>query len=433
MSRRLVLLMCVAVLGGGGFLAACGDDDDEGGAGGAATGQTEGAKTIDLKSMDNAKGDVTICMGKDTGGDVTAAVKTFNAQNNGVTAKLLEFSTSADEQRQQFVQRQEAKSGECDVFSSDVIWTAEFASQKWLYDMTPYVDTRRDELIEATLETATFDGKVWGMPQQTDAGFVYYRTDQVKEKPATWQELYKQAADMDGVVYQGNSYEGLTCNYLELAFAAGGKVLSDDGKKSEINSPENVEALKLMVDNVKNGTAARGVTTYMEEESRRYFESGKATFMRNWPYAYALAEKAAAVKGKFDVMPFPEWDGGGKAGILGGHNQVISVYSKNPGGALKWIDHITGKENQKAQFLTASQSPTLKAIYDDPEVQKKYKFATTLRDAVSQAKSRPVSPVYPQVSQAIYKNVHNALTGKASPEDALKTAQSEMDKALATF
>ena len=45
---------------------------------------------------------------------------------------LLEFSTSADEQRTQFVQRQEAKSGECDVFYADVIWTAEFASQKWI-------------------------------------------------------------------------------------------------------------------------------------------------------------------------------------------------------------------------------------------------------------------------------------------------------------
>lgn len=434
MSRRLLLTVCVAVLGGGVFLAACGGDDDGGGgAGTEATGQTEGAKVIDVKAMDNAKGEVTICMGKDTGGDVTTAVKSFNAQKNGVTAKLLEFSTSADEQRQQFVQRQEAKSGECDVFSSDVIWTAEFASQKWLYDLTPYIDTRKDELIEATLETATFDGKVWGMPQQTDAGFLYYRTDQVTDKPTTWQEVYKQAADKDGIVYQGNSYEGLTCNFLELAFAAGGKVLSDDGKKSEINSPENVEALKLMADNVKNGTAARGVTTYMEEESRRYFESGKATFMRNWPYAFALAEKAKAVKGKFDVMPFPEWDGGGKAGILGGHNQVVSVYSKNPGGALKWISHITGAEHQKIQFLEASQSPTLKAIYDDPEVKEKYEFATTLRDAISQAKSRPVSPVYNQVSQAIYKNVNAALAGKVSAEDALKTAQTEMDKALATF
>ena len=128
-------------------------------------------------------------------------------------------------------------------------------------------------------------------------------------------------------------------------------MLSDDGKKSEINSPENVKALQLMVDGVKDKAAANGVTTYMEEESRRYFESGKATYMRNWPYAYALGEKAAAVKGKFDVMPFPEFEGGGKAGILGGHNQVVSVYSKNPGGALKWIIYITGAENQKNQFI----------------------------------------------------------------------------------
>jgi multiple sugar transport system substrate-binding protein len=300
-------------------------------------------------------------------------------------------------------------------------------------DLTPYVDTRKGELIEATLATATFDGKVWGMPQQTDSAFLYYRTDQVKEVPSTWQQVYEVAKQNDGIVYQGAPYEGLTCDFLEIAFAAGGTVLSDDGKKSTINSPENIKALQFMVDGVKDGTAARGVTTYMEEESRRYFESGKATFMRNWPYAYSLGQKAPAVKGKFTVVPFPDFEGGGKAGILGGHNQVVSVYSKNPGGALKWIDYVTGEENQKRQFLTASQSPTLKAIYDDPEVQKKYEFATQLRDAISQAKSRPVSPVYPQVSQAIYKNVNEALAGRVSAEDALKNAETEMNKALATF
>ena len=397
------------------------------------TGTTEGAKVIDVNAMENASGEVTLCMGKDTGGDVTEAVKQFNAQDNGVTVKLLEFSTSADEQRASFVQRQEAKSGECDVFSSDVIWTAEFASQKWLFDLTPYVETREDEVIPATLETVNYDGKFWGMPQQTDAAFLYYRTDQVKEEPATWQEAYQLAADNDGIVYQGAPYEGLTCDFLELAFAAGGQVLNEDGTEAVIDSPENVEALTFMVDGVKSGTAARGVTTYMEEESRRYFESGKATLMRNWPYAYALGQEAPAVKGKFKVMPFPEWEGGGKAGILGGHNQVVSVFSENPGGALKWIDYITGEENQKRQFLTASQSPTLKAIYDDPDVQEKYDFATQLRDAISQAKARPVSPVYPQISQAIYKNVNEALAGRTSPEEALKTAQSEMQSALETF
>ena len=188
-----------------------------------------------------------------------------------------------------------------------------------------------------------------------------------------------------------------------------------------------------MVDGVKDGMAAKGVTTYMEEESRRYFESGKATYMRNWPYAYALGEKAAAVKGKFDVMPFPEFEGGGKAGILGGHNQVISTFSDNPGGALKYIDFITGKEHQKEQMLDFSQSSTLTATYDDPDIQKKYKFATQLADAISQANARPVSPVYPQISQAIYENVNAALAGQTSPEDALKKAQTDMQSALETF
>jgi multiple sugar transport system substrate-binding protein len=432
-SKRLLYLLCMA-LACAVFVAACGEDEGGGGGTDQETGATEGAKAVDPASMENASGDVTVCMGKDTGGDVTTAVKEFNAQKNGVTVDLLEFSTSADEQRTQFVQRQEAKSGECDVFSSDVIWTAEFASQKWLMDMTPYVETRKDELIEATLETVTYDGKQWGMPQQTDAAFLFYRTDQVDEVPATWQEVYEVAGQNDGIVYQGAPYEGLTCVFLELAFAAGGQVLSEDGKTSVIDSEENIAALQLMVDGIEDGTAANGVTTYMEEEARRYFESGRATFMRNWPYAYALGNADnSKVKGKFEVAPFPEFEGGGKAGILGGHNQVISVYSENPGGALKWIDYITGKENQKAQMMTASQSSTLKATYDDPDIQKKYAFATQLRDAISQANARPVSPVYPQISQAIYKNVNEALAGRASPEEALKTAKSQMQQALETF
>jgi multiple sugar transport system substrate-binding protein len=434
-SKRFLYLLCMA-LACAVFVAACGEDEGGGGGSGGSdeTGATEGAKVIDVKAMEGASGDVTVCMGKDTGGDVTTAVKNFNAQNNGVKVSLLEFSTSADEQRTQFVQRQEAKSGECDVFSSDVIWTAEFASQKWLFDLTPYVETRKADVIEATLETVNYDGKYWGMPQQTDAAFLYYRTDQVKEVPATWQEVYQVAGENDGIVYQGAPYEGLTCDFLELAFAAGGQVLSEDGKTSMIDSAENVKALQFMVDGVKDGIAANGVTTYMEEESRRYFESGRATFMRNWPYAYALGNADnSKVKGKFKVAPFPEFEGGGKAGILGGHNQVISVYSENPGGALKWIDYITGPENQKAQMLTASQSSTLKATYDDPDIQKKYAFATQLRDAISQANARPVSPVYPQISQAIYKNVNEALAGRVSPEEALKNAKTQMQAALETF
>jgi multiple sugar transport system substrate-binding protein len=434
MSRRLLYLLCAA-LACGVLVAACGDDDDGGGGGTSSeSGATEGAKAIDVNSMEGASGDVTYCLGKDTSGDKTAAIKRFNEQNPDINAELLEFSTSADEQRTQFVQRQEAKSGECDVFYADVIWTAEFASQKWIFDMTPYVESKKGELIEATLDTVSYDGKIWGMPQQTDAAFLYYRTDQVDQVPATWQEVYQLAEQNDGIVYQGAPYEGLTCDFLEIAYAAGGEVLSEDGTKAVIDSPENVAALQFMVDGVQNGIAANGVTTYMEEESRRYFESGKATFMRNWPYAYALGQKKGTqVAGKFKVAPFPEFEGAGTAAILGGHNNVISVYSDNAGAALKLVDFLSSEEEQIIMFRDYSLAPTVAAAYDDPDVQKKYDFATELKESVGQARARPVSPVYPQISQAIYENVNEALAGRVSPEEALKNAQSQMQQALETF
>jgi multiple sugar transport system substrate-binding protein len=391
-------------------------------------------KAVDVASMDQAKGTVNFCMGKDTSGNMIAATKSFNEEQSDVKVELIEFSTSADEQRALFVQRQEAKSGECDVFWADVIWTAEFVSQDWIYDMTPYVESRKEELIPATLSSVDYDGKLWGMPQQTNAAFLFYRTDQVEQPPDTWQDVYEVGASKDGVVYQGAPYEGLTVDFLELAFAAGGEVISEDGKSAVIDSPENEAALQLMVDGIEDGTAATGVTTYMEEEARRYFESGKATFMRNWPYAYALGEaKGSKVKGKFDVAPLPAFDGGGRAGILGGHNMVISVFSDNPGGALKWIDYVTSADQQLLTLRDYSQAAVVAEVYDNPEVQKKYPFATQLREAVSQAKSRPVSPVYPQISQAIYENVSAALNGDVTPKEALEKAQADIEAALQTF
>jgi trehalose/maltose transport system substrate-binding protein len=439
-SRRLAVLVAAA-LACGGTVAACGSSSDNSGGGGSGSGgkstTVTGAKVIDVNSMNNPpKGTIKYCQGKDTTGAGHAIVDDFNKKfaSQGYKATLTEFPASADQQRAQFIQRQQAKSDDCDVFSSDVIWTAEFASQKWLYDLSPYINQSRNKYIGAPLETVHYGGKYWGVPETSDAAFIYYDTKKISQPPSTWQQVYADAKSKGGLVYQGAPYEGLTCNFLELAFAAGGSVLNADGTKSTFNSPQNVKALTLMANGIKDGSAPKAVTTYMEPETDQAWTSGKYALMRNWTYAYAADNSSQSkIKGDYKVAPLPTFEGGGKAGILGGHNSVISVYTKNPGLALKFSDFYASPAFQKKLLLKYSQAAIIPDTYNAADVKAAIPYAPELLQALSQAKARPVSPVYPQISQAIYKNVNDALTGKTSPEAAIKKADSQINSALSTF
>jgi multiple sugar transport system substrate-binding protein len=391
---------------------------------------------LDSKAMENpGKGTITWCAQKDSSGSFAAVVDAFNKQypDGSYSLKLLEFPENTDEWRNQFVQRQSAKSSECDIFGSDVTWTAEFANKGFLMDLTPYVKDRADQFIASTLETAKYQDKYWGVPFGTNVGFMFHRTDQIATAPTTWQEVFAAGKANNGYLYQASSYEGLTVDFMEIASAAGGKVLSDDGKSSVINSPENLKALTLMVDGIKSGSTPKAILTYTEEPSRRAWEAGDASLLRNWTYAYVLGEKNPAIAGKFDITPLPKWEGGKASSILGGVNMVISKYSKNAGAALKAVDFITSEASQVTAAVKGGQSATLKSAYDNQALQTALPFHDVLEKGIEQATTRPVTPVYSQVSAAMYKNISAALSGSVTPEEALKSAEGQINEALSTF
>jgi multiple sugar transport system substrate-binding protein len=66
-------------------------------------------------------------------------------------------------------------------------------------------------------------------------------------------------------------------------------------------------------------------------------------------------------------------------------------------------------------------------------VKKALPFAAELLKAVEQAKPRPVSPVYPQISEAIYNNVFAVLQGDMAPDEAATKMNDEIQQALETF
>src|SRR5436190_16632239 len=390
--------------------------------------------TSNAKSTPTAKptGNVTWCIGKDTTGAFSTMVSRFNKKYPQAHAKLLELPTSADQQRTQLIQRLRAKSSECDGLGIDVIWTAEFAGQGWLRDASSVISKRQSQFIPSTLKTGQFEGKTWGVPFNTNGGFLYYRNDQVGSAPSNWQQVYAEAKAKKGLIYQGARYEGLTVDYLELLYGDGGRITDSSGKKLDLDKKKATDVLSFMVNGVKSGAVPKSVTTYMEEESRRAFEAGKATFMRNWPYAYAL-DKKSKVGSTFAVAPFPSYKGGKPASVLGGYNLGISAYSKNPAGAAAFADFVTPPAQQLVMGEKASLPPVLSSVYSDPAIKKGLPFAAQLKKAVEQGQARPVSSVYPQISEAIYKNVFAALQGSTSPKAAVDKMSSQVQQALNTF
>jgi multiple sugar transport system substrate-binding protein len=413
--------LCIGAL----TLGACGGGDDGGGG-------AEGAKTLEPSDAQNASGKGTWCIGKDTSGAFKTAVETFNKENPKLEADLLELPENADIQREQQIQRLRAESSECDVLGMDVIWTAEYAASGWLYDMTPVVDALEGEFIPSTVETVEYEGQKWALPFNTNAGFLFYRTNEVPKAPSTWEDVYKDGQAKNGLVYQGERYEGLTVNFLELLYSAGGKVLSEDGETVEIDSPETREVLDFMREGIDDGAVNKAVTTYEEESSRRAFEAGNATFMRNWPYAYALG-KESNIADSFEVAKFPGFGGNEGAGVVGGYNLGVSAYTDNPDGSLAFAEFLVTEPVQKEMFIKATLPAVATAVYKDADVKKEIPFTEELLKAVEQAQARPVSPVYTEISEAIYNNVFEVLNGRQSADGATSSMNSEIEEALQRF
>ncbi|MCS6872761.1 MAG: extracellular solute-binding protein, partial [Anaerolineae bacterium] len=245
------------------------------------------------------------------------------ADENNVDVEIVYASQSATEYLAQLQQLLAARSTDIDVIQFDVIWPGILAPN--MLDLGPALEASgmKDMFYPRILANNTVDGKVVGIPWFTDAGLLYYRTDLLEKygfsaPPKTWDELEEMArviqegeraagnAEFWGFVWQGNAYEGLTCDALEWIFSNGGGSIVEVDKTISVNNEAAIRAVERAARWV--GTISpEGVTTYQEEDARRVFQAGNAAFMRNWPYAYVLGQGGAdgtqetAIKDKFAV------------------------------------------------------------------------------------------------------------------------------------
>ena len=366
----------------------------------------------------------------------------FEKENPGVHVKDETLPNSSDEQHQFYVINLQAHSSDFDVLALDVVWGAEFARAGWLKPIGPWFSAQEQgEFFHGPIEAVTYEGKIYAVPWFIDAGLLYYRQDLLHElklaPPKTWEDLVsvarqvmKRQPDMYGFVWQGKQYQGLVCNALEYIWSNGGEVMRDG--RVVIDSPENVQALTFMRDLIhKYGVSPELVTTLTEEPSRNLFGNGKSVFLRNWPYAWSLFQQSgSAVQGKVGISVLPHFPGKESAATLGGWQLGINAYSEHPDAAERLVRFLTSYEAQKTFALAYGLNPTRKKVYDDQGLRAAQPFTAQLRDVFEHARPRPVTPYYVAMSQVMQAEFSAVLVNLKTPEEALKTIQTQMEQIL---
>ncbi|WP_370518488.1 ABC transporter substrate-binding protein [Nostocoides sp. HKS02] len=379
----------------------------------------------------SGRGPITFVSGKDNANVLAPQAARWNAAHPTEKVTIKEQSDKADQQHDDLVQHMQAKDPSYDVFSVDVVWTAEFAAKGWLTPLKGAMALPTNGFLAPTIKAATYNNTLYAAPSSSDGAMLYYRTDLVKTPPKTIDEMWSMCsiakkAGIDCFAGQFAKYEGLTCNATEWMNAYGAKMVDAQGKPTA-DSPEAAKGLQALADHYKSGDIPKQAITYQEEESRAAFESGKLLFLRNWPYVYNLASTDASskVKGKFAVAPLPGVSGPGTS-TLGGHMVAISAYSKNKATALDFLKFVTSPDEQKTNMEKGSLAPVLESIYTDPALVAKYPYLPVLKTSIENAVSRPVTPFYPGITTAIQENAFAAIQGQKTAQQAVKDMQAAM-------
>ena len=365
------------------------------------------------------------------------------SRQHGVPVELLRQPSDTGQRRQALVVALAAGQADPDVFLMDVAWLGLFAASGWLAPLDGQVDeTVFFEDIVARADTHR--GRLVALPVYVDGGVLYARKDLlaafgIPRPPGTWEELRAQAAfvqqrmrsvqpDFFGFVWQGAQYEGLICNFLEFAGSRGGFV--EEAGRLRLDTPANRAAVSFMRGLVREpGVSPPSTYTEMkEEETRAFFESGKALFERNRPYAWPLHQRAgSAVRGKTLICPLPRAAAGGAVSTLGGWHIGVSRFSDAKAAALAFVRHVTGRGAQAQLALRLGWNPGRKDLYEDAGIVAKAPHLPVLAEVFRSARPRPAVPYYNQVSGVAQRAINAVLAGKRDTAPALSGAQAEID------
>jgi multiple sugar transport system substrate-binding protein len=364
-----------------------------------------------------------------------AAADCSAASHGAYTININFLSNASDQQRQTLVQRLAAGDSSIDILAMDVDWTAEFAHAGWI---RPWTGANRQAVskgvLPGPLKTATYQGKLWAAPINSNTELLWYRKDLVKTPPKTWNQLIDDAERLakEGkphyVEEQGAKYEGLTVWFNSLVNSAGGGIVGPGNKV--IVGPSTKTAAEIMKRLATSAAADPGLNTSQEGPGNDVFDAGTAAFQINYPFVWSGTESTNPTVFKhMGYAPFPEVIPGQRPRVsIGGYNLGVSAHSNHPQLAFQAVRCLIQPSNQIRDAIKGGLAPVLASIYDKPSFEKAYPFHQLIKSQLEHYGIRPQTPQYQDVTLAIQDTLQPAAD--INPNDIVSKLRNEIKTAL---
>ncbi|MBX6386738.1 MAG: extracellular solute-binding protein [Microbispora sp.] len=362
-------------------------------------------------------GTLYIMSAKDESGSANARdilVQQWNQAHPSNPVKFIGGSDTEPEKQHARMVRDAKEVHQADVYVLDVVYMPEFISNGYIRpiddsirslkgqdaDFLPNVlDTCKDQLGDGDA--------LWALPWNTDAGLLYRKPG--GHAPASWAEYFPGSANTAHLV----DSESLMVTALEAIWAHDGDVVNNDGRlvltpdDSAVDFDENArDALRDLADAYRGKTPEKSVDA--ETAALREFTGGKAGTMRNWPVMYDKLAKSPNNRTSVEVTRLPH------PSVLGGQNLAISNWTDKPRAAQALIEFLTSPSSELILFEVGGFAPTRDYAY---------RYATRpyreeLKEAVLEARPRPVTPYYTEFSAKFREGILYAIGNKGRyPDD----------------
>ena len=182
---------------------------------------------------------------------------------------------------------------------------------------------------------------------------------------------------------------------------------------------------------IVDGIAPEASGDYTTQESQAVFTSGDSVFMRNWPFVFGLLsdpETSRVKPDQVDIASLPVADQADQSFTgLGGWNFMVNATAEDKLDQIwTFIEYMSPPEQKRTFALESARLPTLRSLYEDEEVLNNLPVAKLGREALENARPRPVSQYYSDMSLAMADQFNAALKGEVPVGRALENLQGEL-------